>query len=37
MNKKESWIIDKKYFNCESMTLLTEEDKYKKGDMQQEN
>ena len=21
MNKKESWIIDKKYFNCESMTL----------------
>ena len=21
MNKKESWIIDNKYFNCESMTL----------------
>ena len=21
MNKKESWIIDYKYFNCESMTL----------------
>ena len=21
MNKKESWIIDKKYFNCQSMTL----------------
>ena len=20
MNKKESWIIDNKYFNCESMT-----------------
>ena len=21
MNKKESWIVDNKYFNCESMTL----------------
>ena len=39
MNKKESWIIDYKYFNCESMTLClrTEEGKYKKADMQQEN
>ena len=34
MNKKESWIIDNKYFNCESMTLLTKEGKYKKADMQ---
>ena len=34
MNKKESWIIDNKYFICESMTLLTKEGKYKKADMQ---
>ena len=36
MNKKESWIIDYKYFNCESMTLCLpkEEGKYHKADMQ---
>ena len=38
MNKKESWIVDNKYFNCHlNDALLTEEGKCKKADMQQEN